>query len=340
MSFTMDIERFARLRAAMEERQSRDDVLEEADLTVPQWIAIQRSWLSRLAKEAARGRTTLASRYAAAFEAAAPRPDEEDGPPDIAQPAAPEPPVVDVPVPPVAPVPLAVQTPPPVAIQELPQTPAMTTSMPAYTPDKETPFAGQRAAPPSIADEVAAEAAGMIGATADAMPALTDDQLAQAPVFVTSKAAPESSSGIDTTAAVSALDVDSAGALPFGESKGEAPAPAAADVRRESQELVGETAFVSALTDDDLAGALPFESPEQPPPSTSQLTLEHYTSLVVEINHRSHQRAAILQRYGLDEEGFVALKTHWNRAFAEDPAQYGTFRSLYDQYTAWVTSQR
>ncbi|HHH30817.1 MAG TPA: hypothetical protein ENK57_21075 [Polyangiaceae bacterium] len=339
MSLTVDIERYARLRAAMEERESRDDVLEEAGLTVPQWIAIQRSWLGRLAKEAMRGRTTLASRYAAAFRAAAPRPPESEEP--VARPPspAPEPSVGKAPIAPVVPAPLAVQAPPPVAIHELPQSQAMTKSMPAYTPDKETPFAGQRAAPASVADEVAAEAAGMIGATADAMPALTDDQLAQAPVFVTSKAAPPPSSSIDTTAAVNALDID-LDALPFSDSKGDAPAPIAADVQRESQELVGETAFVSALTEEDLAGALPFTSPEQPPPSTSQLTLEQYTSLVVEINHRSHERAAILQRYGLDEGGFVELKTRWNRTFSEDPVQYGTFRSLYEQYTAWVTSQR
>ncbi len=338
MSLTVDIERYARLRAAMEERQSRDDVLEEAGLTVPQWVAIQRSWLSSLAKEAARGRTTLASRYAAAFGAAAPRPSESDELVDR-PPPVPERAVVEAPAPPVAPVPLAVQAPPPVAIRQLPQTPAMTASMPAYAPDKETPFAGQHAAPASVADEVAAEAAGMIGATADAMPALTDDELAQAPVFVTSKAAPASSSSIDTTAPVNALDIDPE-ALPFRDSKGSAPAPIATDIERESQDLVGETAFVSALTDDDLAGALPFASPEQPPPSTSELTLEQYTSLVVEINHRSHERAAILQRYGLDEEGFVELKTRWNRSFSEDPAQYGTFRSLYEQYSAWVTSRR
>ena len=138
---------------------------------------------------------------------------------------------------------------------------------------------------------------------------------------------------------MNALDIDPE-ALPFRDSKGSAPAPIATDIERESQDLVGETAFVSALTDDDLAGALPFASPEQPPPSTSELTLEQYTSLVVEINHRSHERAAILQRYGLDEEGFVELKTRWNRSFSEDPAQYGTFRSLYEHYSAWVTSRR
>lgn len=338
MSLTVDIERFARLRAAMEERQSRDDVLEEAGLTVPQWIAVQRSWLSNLAKEAARGRTTLASRYAAAFVAAAPRPPEEEELVERPPSPAPEPPVVAAPMVPVAPVPVAVQAPPPVAIRDLVQTPA-TANMPAYTPDTQTPFAGQGAAPASVADEVAAEAAGMIGATADAMPALTDDQLTQAPVFLTSKAAPPTSSSIDTTGPVNALDIDP-DALPFREATRAAPAPAAADVERESQDLVGETAFVSALTDDDLAGALPFASPEQSPPRGAQLTLEQYTSLVVEINHRAHERDAILQRYGLDEASFVELKTQHNRAFAEDPVQYGTFRSLYEQYAAWVTSGR
>jgi hypothetical protein len=315
----------------MEQRQSRDDVLADAGLTVPQWLAIQRLWLLNLAKEAARGRRSLAERYAAAYGDAAPSLSEQQAEPPSVTEAR-----ITAPVTPPA------ISPMPVVIRELPHTPAMTTtSMPAYLPEKDTPFAGRVAAPRSVADEVAAEAQGMIGATADAMPALTDEQLAQPPIFMLANVTPPPSANIDTTAAVQALDIDPSDALPFVPGQGAAPTSMAADVQAEGQDMVGEPAFVSALSDEDLAGALPFQSSSrEPPPSGRELTLEQYTSLVVEINHRAHERSQILTRYGLDEAGFVDLKTRWNRSFGNDPIQYGVFRSLYDQYAAWLASRR
>jgi hypothetical protein len=337
MGPTSDIERFARLRATMETRQTRDEVLAEEGLTVPQWIAIQRRWLRELAKEAGRGRQRLAKQYAAAFTLAAP---------SLAPAADPVAPAAD---------PVAPQAPEQVVTLEprfvLPSTPivkarrpAVTTSMPAFDPTQGPRFTGNVAAPRSVADEVAAEAAGMIGETAQGVPALTDEQLAEPPAF-TSARGPQSSTSLDTTAEVRNLELDSQppDALPFAPQSSAAPSASDGPVSAAPlpvHDLGGETAFVSALTDEDLGDALPFEERSAPPPSSTALTLEQYTSLVVDINLRPGERSQTLMRYSLDEPGFVALKTKWNRTFSEDPAQYGMFRSLYDQYGAWMASRR
>lgn len=66
----LSLERFAELRAAIEARGARDAVLAEAGLTPKAWSALQTRWLDALADEVARGKTTLARRYASAFDRA------------------------------------------------------------------------------------------------------------------------------------------------------------------------------------------------------------------------------------------------------------------------------
>lgn len=81
----LSLERFAELRAAIETRGARDAVLAEAGLSPKAWSALQTRWLDALADEVARGKTTLARRYASAFDRAF------GPPPALETPAAPLP---------------------------------------------------------------------------------------------------------------------------------------------------------------------------------------------------------------------------------------------------------
>lgn len=66
------LERFARIRAAIERGAERDAALREAELSQSDWIRLQRRWLGALAAEIATGDGTLAARYLRAFEGAQP----------------------------------------------------------------------------------------------------------------------------------------------------------------------------------------------------------------------------------------------------------------------------
>jgi hypothetical protein len=345
-----DIEEFAEMRAAIESGEARDAVLARADLSVSQWIAIQRRWLRALALEAAQGRRDLARRYAARFgaattseQSAAP---ESTTAPFVAAPASPG----------KSPDPSPSETPvfrPPVAAVR----PSATRSMPAYLPAlATTPFRADPNAlpPPSAAAELEAEAASMVGETAF-VSAITDEELGLS----------GPGGDLDGTAEISSLDLGDLDVLPFDGARAAAPPPSAVEeVEREAASLVGETSFVAALTDEDLGAALPFE-PRRPPPQQRdapaapasappsevlELTVRQYASLLAELHreaqHRpagspelaSHRRA-ILARYRLDEVGFQRLESVWSERFREQPASYGAFRSAYDEYSQWLIAQ-
>ena len=76
------VERFAAVRARLEQGCARDDALREAGLTLPEWTRLQRRCLGLLGSAAASGDATLADAYVRAFEAAR-RGDARPNPPAI-----------------------------------------------------------------------------------------------------------------------------------------------------------------------------------------------------------------------------------------------------------------
>ena len=171
--------------------------------------------------------------------------------------------------------------------------------------------------PAAAGAEVAAEGAAMAGGTAFVAP-ISDEALGITPA---------SEGSVDETAAISGLDLgDISAATPFGQAtSAEAPTPAR-EVHDEQAALAGGTAFVGALTDQQLASA-----------GSETLSLEQYASLVADLSLRGDARAATLSRYGLDERSFVSTKSYFNRRFAEDPGLHGAFRKAYDAYTQWLS---
>ena len=171
--------------------------------------------------------------------------------------------------------------------------------------------------PAAAGAEVAAEGAAMAGGTAFVAP-ISDEALGLTPA---------SEGSVDETAAISGLDLgDLSAATPFGlATSAEAPAPVR-EVHDEQAALAGGTAFVRALTDEQLVAT----SPEA-------LSLEQYASLVADLSLRGDARQTTLARYGLDERSFVSTKSAFNRRFAEDPGLHGAFRKAYDAYTQWLS---
>ncbi|MEZ4443569.1 MAG: hypothetical protein R3B72_31145 [Polyangiaceae bacterium] len=332
----LELEGYAALRATIERSGDREAALTAAGLTVPQWIAVQRHWLRALAQEAGRGRRTLLRRFEAAYApgsgndgagryAAAPsgpRPSALPSPPSMTTPPVPPPPSA-------APAMASSSLPPPMAT---PSAPSPASAPPRLEPDfsevEATPFSGRlEVAPPSAAAEIAAEAQSMLGGTAQGSLSMNDPSLADFAAVVRQL---RSKASAETTAPMRLPEREDPG-LPFAAGISAAPPPpAASDVAKEAAELVGETAAVSALSDEDLAGALPFA------PRT-RLTLEQYASLVAELHGQpSSTRGPVLRRYGLDETSFQAVEAEWRERFAADPGSYGTFRARYDEYSAWL----
>lgn len=321
----MDIERFAELRARMENGLGRDEVLASADLSVAQWVAMQRRCLRALTSEAKRGESTLATRYRQAFSAHGLAPQA----PSLAPapiPAVPIAPVVASAAPAIAAVPAVVSA--ATEGHDVQRSGRHTSSMAAVPEPRATPFSGSALTPPPpAADDVAREAELLRGETGF-VAALTDEELGLAP---DPASAAEPRSVLDETAAMTALADDEVDVLPFAASEAILPPPAA-DVAREAQDLMGQTTSVDALVVDD--ADLPFA------PAPPELTLVQYACLVAELYMERSTRDETLARYGLAGADMLErLEAIWTARFVADPAAYGAFRAAFDRYTGWLRQQ-
>lgn len=326
---TVSFEKFVAIRAAMERGDPRPEVLKREKVTATQWRVAQRRWLAVLVNEAKDGRDRYRAQYLRAFAGLLP----------------------DA---------LAVGAPEPVAASEAHKVPsqphpqdvaarAESALLPPWKPLSDVtdvgasvadesallPFhRGYNPAPDRVADEVEAEAREMVGETAF-VAALTDEQLAE------TDAEPAPSGSIDETAVGVVLNLG-ASPLPFDQDGQSAAAPPLDD--HPEADLSGETSFVAALSDEDLAAALPFVA-LQPPPAAApsiELTVEQYASLRVELDWAGPAgRASTLTRYGVpDDEAFVSLKRRWSAHFQRAPHDYGRFRMAYDQFSMWIQQSR
>lgn len=67
-----------------------------------------------------------------------------------------------------------------------------------------------------------------------------------------------------------------------------------------------------------------------------RLSIEQLASLAAEIATRPSEIAAVRARYGLDEASHAAESDAWQRRFAADQALFARFKSLFDEYRAWL----
>ncbi|MFO0756957.1 MAG: hypothetical protein U0359_10715 [Byssovorax sp.] len=150
------LERYARVRAAIERSGDRDRVLEAEGITRAAWTAMQQRWLDALSAEVEGGGTTLAERYFLAFTGARGDAPASDAIEEIAP--SPEPiaaPVVISPAAPVAPaMPSQPEPPAPRAVPAFAQGTALSfevprgPAMPFRTGGPVSPLAASGAPPP------------------------------------------------------------------------------------------------------------------------------------------------------------------------------------------------
>lgn len=166
------------------------------------------------------------------------------------------------------------------------------------------PFEGKVAAPPPVS----AKAHPAAGATVEAKAPLTDEP------------------DVDGTAMITELNLEDP--LPFADGD---VAPPSTSVLDEPNPDAGATAFVSALTDDDLA--TPFEA------ASTTLSVEQYASLQAELTVYPLQHETVLQRYRLDRASLIKLDTSFAKRFAASPADKARYDSLRVRYAEWLRTR-
>ncbi len=358
------IEQFARVRASIEEGDDVSPVLRAEGVTPRQWRAAERRWLAVLVQEAERGDKTYRGVFEAALHDAAPRLSGDVSP----EGTIPAPGRPDVPAAFVAPVAL------PRVVSPVVVSPGLNDGLVARASTSTVQTMAARDAPAATAtpfvttaqpvamrpaaDDVAQEARDMIGET-ETVRALTDEELFEGLPF--ESGTDEQPGLMDETAFITDLNIDNDAVVPFsGGSVVASDAPtravipfantaqpvamalAAADVAHEAKDMIGETATVSALTDDELFGGLPFDSSTTKQPGvmdgTGELTTEQYAALSVELESASREQLLhVLHKYGIaDEQALGAVRMAWNARIREDPQLFGRFRAAYDVYSDWI----
>jgi hypothetical protein len=199
----------------------------------------------------------------------------------------------------------------------------------AANEQRPTPFSGTHAAPPSAADEVAAEGADLTGATGF-VDALTPAELGELPFGRAASGVPATPS-VEETAFLPALDPAQVEALPFdAEASAHAPPRAADQVAAEGADMVGETAFVPAVEVD----AQPAQAGAPSP--LSSFTLEQAVALVVELDRAGDDRDGVLRRYGVTSEAAERLRAYWMGRIATDGAVRAAWIRAGRTYERWL----
>ncbi len=310
----IDIEQFVRVRAAIEEGKVLSDVLRSEGLSRPVWRAAERRWASILISEVVRGEHTHTVVFRRSLgDVMDPAPLSEPPARNEAHPISVAaksslPPVIPSPVVDPPRMPQSLDAPPPehtVGFSDRPP------------PAEVVPFAGHVASLAPIASEVAAEAVDLIGATGT-VSALRMEELADGLPFT------EATGGgdLDGTAILSSLDLGDQPATPFVEGRATVPAAVGHLVEREGNAMVGETGSVAALAE-------------------TELTLQQYASLVVDLERAGAAREPVLHRYSVaDESAWASMEASWTKRFCDEPSVYGQFRAAYDAYSAWLKGAR
>jgi hypothetical protein len=136
---------------------------------------------------------------------------------------------------------------------------------------------------------------------------------------------------VNETSFVDAASLDLAEPLPFQRHEAQRPAPAAEAVAAEGAHLVGGTAFVPALDEDEAPDA---RSEAQPAPA--ELSLEQVVALFVDVADDASSREATMQRYGLsDSADLDRLRAQWNERRRQSADIRASWQSAHATYTAW-----